>query len=104
LVAGRDDYDTTGRPLQREYTSRMQADEILAQALSLPRRERARVTEQLLLSLEEPDDDVAAAWVSELGRRSREVAQGTAQLVPGETACAEIVAELTQRRARRSSC
>ena len=40
----------------------MSTDELLAETLRLSRRERARVAEELLSSLEEPEDDVAAAW------------------------------------------
>lgn len=81
----------------------MSTDELLAEALRLSRRERARVAQELLSSLEEADDDVAAAWAEELKRRSREVADGRVQTVPWETARAEILRELEQRRAGRAS-
>lgn len=54
----------------------MSTDELLAEALRLPRPERARVAEELLFSLEEPADEVAAAWATELERRSRVAAIG----------------------------
>ena len=81
----------------------MSTDELLAEALRLPRGERARVVEKLWSSLEEPADDVAAAWAIELERRSKEIADGTVQTVPWETVRADIVKELEQRRARRVS-
>lgn len=81
----------------------MSTDDLLAEALRLPRRERAKVAQELLSSLEEPADDVAAAWADELERRSREVADGHVQTVPWETARAEILKELEQRRACRAS-
>jgi len=81
----------------------MSTDDLLAEALRLPRRERAKVAQELLSSLEEPAADVAAAWADELQRRSREVADGRVQTVPWETARAEILKELDERRARRSS-
>lgn len=81
----------------------MSTDELLAEALRLSRRERARVAEELLSSLEEADEDVAAAWAAELERRSREVAEGRVQTIPWESARAEILKELEQRRASRSS-
>ena len=81
----------------------MSTDELLAEALRLPRRERARVAEELLSSLEEPADDVAAAWATALERRSREVAEGRVQTVAWETARTEILKELEDRRASRSS-
>jgi putative addiction module component (TIGR02574 family) len=81
----------------------MSTDELLAEALRLPRRERARVAAELLSSLEEPADEVAAAWATELERRSREVAEGRVQAVAWETARTEILKELEQRRAGRTS-
>jgi putative addiction module component (TIGR02574 family) len=81
----------------------MSTDELLAEALRLPRPERARVAEELLSSLEEPADEVAAAWAAELERRSREAAEGRVQTVAWETARTEILKELEDRRASRSS-
>jgi putative addiction module component (TIGR02574 family) len=78
-------------------------DELLAEALRLTRVDRARVAEELLSSLEEPDDEVAAAWATELERRSREVAEGGVQSIIWETARTEILKELEQRRAPRTA-
>ena len=47
----------------------MSTEELLAEALRLPRSERARVAEELLSSLEESDEEVATAWAEELERR-----------------------------------
>jgi len=44
----------------------MSTDELLAEALRLTRADRARVAEELLSSLEESDEEVAAAWATEL--------------------------------------
>lgn len=81
----------------------MSTDEVLVEALRLSRRDRARVAEELLSSLEEPDDQVAAAWAGELERRSRDVAEGRVQTVDWETARTEILKELVERRARRTA-
>ena len=81
----------------------MSTDDLVAEALRLPRPERARVAEELLSSLEEPDDEVAAAWAAELERRSRDVAEGRVQTVDWETVRTEVVRELEQRRARRTA-
>ncbi len=78
----------------------MSVDELLAQVLRLPRQERARVAEQLLSSLEESEEEVAAAWAIELERRSREVAEDRVQTIVWETARADILKELQERRAR----
>ena len=81
----------------------MSTDELLAQVLGLPRDERARVAEEVLSSLEEPDDQVAEAWADELRRRSRDVAEGRVQPMDWATTRAEILQELERRRAGRSS-
>ena len=57
----------------------MSTEELLAEALRLPRQERARVAEELLSSLEESDEEVATAWAEELERRARDVAEGRVQ-------------------------
>jgi putative addiction module component (TIGR02574 family) len=76
-------------------------DELLAQVLRLPRQERARIAEELLSSLEEPDDEaVAAAWAEELNRRSVEVAEGKVQTIAWSTARTEILEELKSLRPR----
>jgi len=81
----------------------MSTVELLAEALRLTRIERARVAEELLSSLEESDDEVAAAWATELERRSREVAEGRVQTTSWETARRDILKELEQRRASRTA-
>jgi len=81
----------------------MSTDDVLVEALRLSRRDRARVAEELLSSLEEPDDQVAVAWAGELERRSRDVAEGRVQTVDWETARADILKELDERRARRTA-
>ena len=78
-------------------------DELLAEVLHLPRQDRVRVAEELFVSLEEPDEDVVAAWAGELERRSRDLAAGWVRTVPWETVRARIVNELEQRRAGRAS-
>ena len=81
----------------------MSTDELLAEVLRLARADRARVAEELLSSLEEPGDEVAAAWATELERRSREVAEGRVQPVSWSTARTEILKELEHRRASRTT-
>ena len=81
----------------------MSTDELLVEALRLPRPERARVAEEMLASLEETDEQVAAAWAEELERRSGDVAEGRVQLLEWETVRAQIRDEGGQRRASRLS-
>ena len=81
----------------------MSTDELLAEALRLPRPERAQVAEELLPSLEESDEEVADAWASELERRSREVAEGRVQTASWDAVRTAILKELDQRRANRTA-
>ena len=59
---------------------------------------------EVLSSLEEPEEGVAAAWARELERRSRDISEGRVQPVDWETARGQILKELRHRRAMRSSC
>ncbi len=81
----------------------MRTDDLLTQVLRLPRRERARVAEELLSSLEETEEEVTAAWAAELERRSREAAEGLVSLEDWETVRTRIAKELERRRAGRPS-
>jgi len=81
----------------------MSKDELYAQVLRLSREERARLAEELLFSLEESEEQVAAAWASELERRSCDIAEGKVQPVEASVACAEILADLETRRAGRAA-
>jgi putative addiction module component (TIGR02574 family) len=87
----------------RGTLTRMSTEELLAEALRLPRPERARVAEELLSSLEESDEEVATAWAEELGRRSRDVAEGRVQTTSWESVRTQIVKELERRRADRTA-
>jgi putative addiction module component (TIGR02574 family) len=81
----------------------MSTEEILAEVLRLPRNERARLAEEVLSSLEEPEEKVVAAWAPELERRSREISEGLVQAVDWETARERILKEVRQERASRPS-
>lgn len=82
----------------------MSREELLAHLLRLSREDRAHFAEELLVSLEEPDDDaVAAAWAAELERRSQQMAEGAVPVVEWTTARTEILTELEQRRAHRAA-
>ena len=66
---------------------------LLEQLLALPVEDRAAVAQQLQASLEPltPEDEAAeAAWQIELQRRLDSIADGSAQLLDGETMLAEI--------------
>jgi putative addiction module component (TIGR02574 family) len=81
----------------------MSTDELLAAALRLPRSERARLTEEMLASFEEPADQVAVAWAEELERRSRDIGEGLVEAQDWETVRDQITRDLGLRRATRIS-
>ena len=57
---------------------------LLAAGLKLPREERARLAEELLVSLDESDPaEIALAWRQECERRHREIKDGAAVLYDG---------------------
>lgn len=81
----------------------MSTDELLAEALRLSRRERARLAHELLGSLDEPEEEVVRAWAEELQRRSQEAAEGRVESVAWEATREETLMELERRRAARAS-
>ena len=59
------------------------AKDIVNAAKRLPESDRLEIVEELLASLESPDDeDVDAAWATEVERRSRQIAQGIVRPIP----------------------
>ncbi len=81
----------------------MSTEELLAEVLKLPRNERARIVGEALASLEEPEDEIAAALAPELDRRSRDLSEGRVEAVDAEVARIEILEELRLRRAHRAA-
>ena len=66
-------------------------DELTAKARALPAEDRARLAEDLLLSLQEsPDPEVEAAWDEEIRRRIEDIDSGRAKLIPAEEVFAEV--------------
>jgi hypothetical protein len=64
-----------------------------AQALQLSQDDRARLLERLAISLP-VDPEIEEAWDREADRREAQLADGTAQLVPGEEALARLRSKL----------
>ena len=61
------------------------AREFEAQALKLPRRERARLAQRLISSLEhEEDTEVESLWLAEAERRLAELKSGKVSAIPAE--------------------
>jgi putative addiction module component (TIGR02574 family) len=76
-------------------------DRLEAQVLELPLRERARLAQRLLESLDEDADEdpaeVEQAWVEEAERRYERYLAGDTQPIPPEEALARVRARLKSR-------
>jgi putative addiction module component (TIGR02574 family) len=79
-------------------------DSIEAQLLRLPPRDRARLAELLLASLEEgpPDEGADEAWAAEAERRYRELAAGEVAGIPAADVYATVEAALRRQRGERA--
>jgi putative addiction module component (TIGR02574 family) len=66
----------------------MSIQEIESQALRLPARQRARLAQHLIASLDE-DDETAEGWADEAARRAGAVADGTVGTISADDAIAE---------------
>jgi len=64
-------------------------EDIMATAMKLPERERVRLAQELIASLdEEIEPDVEALWLAEAERRLEELRSGKTEGVPAEEAFA----------------
>lgn len=60
-------------------------DSIIDQALKQPEKERARIAEKLISSLDQTTDlDVELAWQKEIGNRLKEIDSGAVECIPWE--------------------
>lgn len=60
-------------------------DDVTRDALGLEIRERTRLTEKLLDSLDHPSEqEVEALWLDEAERRLQEYRQGRVEAIPGD--------------------
>jgi hypothetical protein len=71
----------------------MTIEELEAEALKLPKHQRARLAERLISSLDE-DSEIEAAWEDEAERRYRRFLAGEEQAIPAADALAELRAAL----------
>ena len=63
----------------------MEFKTIRHEALSLPPDHRAKLAQELLLSLESlSEDEIEESWLVEADRRAREIDQGLVRLIPAE--------------------
>jgi len=60
-------------------------DDIIDQALRQPEKERARIAEILISSLEKPaNKDIELAWQEEVTKRLHEIDSGAVECIPWE--------------------
>jgi putative addiction module component (TIGR02574 family) len=77
-------------------------EELITQAMRLSPEDRARLAHELLDSLgDSPPEDVERAWGEEIGRRAREVIDGTVELVDFDDVLKELKERREQRRRQR---
>jgi len=63
----------------------MNLEKIEDEALHLPKEERARLIQRLVLSLESPsEEELRSDWFLEAQRRADELDNGSVQAVPGD--------------------
>ena len=69
--------------------------QVVVQALRLPRQSRAFVAEKLLERLDYDDDfEVSGEWMDEVRRRCKEIDEGAVELIAAEEVFREIASEL----------
>jgi putative addiction module component (TIGR02574 family) len=67
----------------------MTAEQIISHALSLPPAEKARIVDELLSSLDQPDEAIDALWRKEVEDRIAAYNDGTLKSVSLEEALAK---------------
>ncbi len=79
-------------------------DELEAQAMQLPLRERSELAHRLLVSLDgEPDgtpEEIAQAWDEEIARRVADMEAGRTTWIPAEEVFKKIDAMIAERAGR----
>ena len=65
-------------------------EELSAQARKLSEADRVRLTEELLVTVHEPDVEVETAWDEEIRLRIADIDAGTAKLIPAEEVFAQV--------------
>jgi putative addiction module component (TIGR02574 family) len=77
---------------ERRESMPVTVETLEAEALHLPRDERARLVERLISSLD-ADPEIEEAWAAEVERRQAELDNGMVSLLPGPETLAKLKAE-----------
>ena len=76
----------------------LSAEKLRKAVLTLPQKERAKLAQALLHTLDgPPDSDADSAWVEEIKRRAKELNDGRVKPVAWEVARKRIVRRLRER-------
>ena len=67
----------------------MSIDQLIQEALSLPKDLRLQLVESLLDSLE-VDESIQSEWLAEAEKRRNEIRNGLVQPIPGEEALSQV--------------
>jgi putative addiction module component (TIGR02574 family) len=79
----------------------MSNEELFEAAMALSLDERAKLAQELIASLDDPPDaDAEEAWNAEIGKRVRELQDGTVEAVPWAEAEKRISDRLRRVKAR----
>ena len=65
-------------------------DKVTDEAMTLPQRERAKLAHALIISMDETQEDVPAAWDQEIKRRVDEIRSGKVKGIPAEDVFAKL--------------
>lgn len=76
--------------------------EIEKELMALPDQERARIAQDLIISLDKNEETLTheeweAAWLEEIQRREEEIASGKVKLLDGDQVMAELRARYPKR-------
>ena len=69
----------------------MKTTDLIAEAISLPVEERARIVDSLLKSLNSPEEEFDKKWTATAKVRLKEIRSGKVQSIPGDAVFAKIL-------------
>jgi putative addiction module component (TIGR02574 family) len=69
----------------------MKTKDLIAEAISLPIEERARIVDSLLKSLNSPEEAIDQKWAATAKERLKEIRSGKVETIPGDEVFAKIL-------------
>jgi putative addiction module component (TIGR02574 family) len=74
-----------------------QFDEAFQAAMALPETERAELVDSLIATLPSSESPLSEEWMQEIRRRSKDIDEGKAELIPWSVVRARVHAEVFGR-------